>query len=407
MRIEQLPGGVDLTYCTNIHAGESWAEIQTALDAFVPAIRRSLGFEGSFGIGLRLSAQAAATLNNRDMLARFTGQLKRLDAYVYTINAFPYGPFHGAPVKERVYLPDWRSPQRLRFTCDAAEILTQLLPENGLGSISTVPGGFKADIQSKEAVADVVAGLTTMAAKLIRIAQIWGPVITLALEPEPACLLETVDETIAFFTEHLFGQAAIRQLTEITGLNPAAAAAALRRHIGVCYDVCHGSVIFEDPLRAICRLQAAGIRVAKIQLSAAIKVPAMTPHCANLLLTLDDGIYLHQTAIRDETTVHRFIDLPDALAALDCMAVRGEARVHCHVPLNLSKFGALGTTQSDLLSVLEAVRSGPLSPHLEIETYTWDVLPTSLRGDNKAEAIAEELRFVRQVLLRPAEECAA
>ena len=81
MRIEQLPGGVDLTYCTNIHAGESWAEIQAALDAFVPDIRQSLGFQGPFGIGLRLSALAAATLNQREMLARFTGQLKRLDAW--------------------------------------------------------------------------------------------------------------------------------------------------------------------------------------------------------------------------------------------------------------------------------------------------------------------------------------
>ena len=407
MRIEQLPGGVDLTYCTNIHAGESWAEIQTALDVFIPEIRRSLGYAGPFGIGLRLSAQAAATLSNRDMLARFTGQLKRLDAYVYTINAFPYGPFHGTPVKEHVYLPDWRSPQRLQFTCDVAEILTQLLPEDGFGTISTVPGGFKTDLQSKEAIADIVAGLTTMAAKLMRIAQVWGPVITWALEPEPACLLETVDETIAFFEEHLFGKAAIEQLAGITGLNPAAAAATLRRHLGVCYDVCHGSVIFEDPLQAISRLQVAGIRVAKIQLSAAVKVPAMTRHSADLLQALDDGVYLHQTAFRDGNTVHRFVDLPDALAAFSRGAVRGEARVHCHVPLNLSPFGAIGTTQSDLLAVLQAVRDGPLSSHLEIETYTWDVLPVPLRGKNKAEAIAEELRFVRQVLLRPAEERAA
>lgn len=407
MRIEQLPGGVNLTYCTNIHAGESWAEIQAALDAFIPDIRQSLGFQGPFGIGLRLSALAAATLNQREMLARFTGQLKRLDAYVYTINAFPYGPFHGMPVKERVYLPDWRNPERLRFTSDTAEILTQLLPENGFGSISTVPGGFKAEIQSKEAIAAIVAGLTAMAAKLVRIAQVWGPVITLALEPEPACLLETVDETIAFFTEHLFGPAAIEQLAGMTGLNPAAATAALRRHLGVCYDVCHGSVIFEDPLQAISRLQSSGIRVAKIQLSAAIKVPAMTRHAADLLQTLDDGVYLHQTAFRDGTAVYRFVDLPDALAAFGRGIVRGEARVHCHVPLNLSQFGGVGTTQGDLLAVLDAMRDGPLSPHLEVETYTWDVLPTSLRGNSKAEAIAAELRFVRRVLLRSAEDRAA
>jgi hypothetical protein len=407
VRIEQLPGGVDLTYCTNIHAGESWGEIEAALDVFVPAIKRSLGFDGQFGIGLRLSAQAAGTLNDQDVLARFAAQLERLGAYVFTINAFPYGPFHGAPVKECVYLPDWRSPERLRFTCDAAQILARLLPEGGFGSLSTVPGGFKADLRSDNAVAAIVVGLTTITAELVRIARDTGRVIVLALEPEPACLLETVEDAVAFFTEHLFGPAAIRQLAGKTGLSTVAAAEALRRHLGVCYDVCHGSVLFENPLQAISRLRAAGITVAKIQLSAAIKVPALTQQAGELLLALDDGVYLHQTAIRDGEGVQQFVDLPEALSAFGRGTVQGETRVHCHVPLYLSQFGALGTTQGDLLSVLEAVRHGPLAPHLEVETYTWDVLPAGLRGETKAAAIAEELRFVREVLLRPLEERAA
>ena len=46
----------------------------------------------------------------------------RSGLYVFTINGFPYGPFHGQPVKAAVYRPDWREAERGRYTADLAEL---------------------------------------------------------------------------------------------------------------------------------------------------------------------------------------------------------------------------------------------------------------------------------------------
>ena len=407
VRIRSLSGGLDLTYCTNIYAGETWPEVAAALDEHVPAIRRELGMEERLGIGLRLSGVAAAALAEAPALAAFRAQLDRLGAYVFTVNAFPYGPFHGVAVKEQVYQPDWRSPERLRFTCQVAGILAQLLPPGGFGTISTVPGAFRTAAGSAAARAEIVAGLVAAAAALVRIGREQSRHIVLALEPEPACLLETVEDTLAFFADHLFGADAVARMAALTGLAPGPALAALRSHLGVCYDVCHGAVVFENPLLAIRRLRAAGIRVAKIQLSAAIRVPAFTPEAAELLPAFDDGVYLHQTTVRTGQALRRFTDLPEALAVLDPAAEGGEVRVHCHVPLYLPRLGALETTQADLLPVLDAAMPEALAPHLEVETYTWDVLPRPVHDGGKAQGIARELRFVLDRLAEPAAERAA
>ena len=69
----------------------------------------------------------------------------------------------------------------------------------------------------------------------------------LALEPEPCCMLETVEETVAFFRDHLHGEATAAVVAERAGLDLAAAREALVRHVGVCYDICHGAVEFEEP----------------------------------------------------------------------------------------------------------------------------------------------------------------
>ena len=143
MRLAQLPGAPELTYCTNIHAGESWDEIRASLDAHVPRIKARVAPDAPFGLGLRLSGVAAAELVRPEPLDAFKDQLARLQAYVFTLNAFPFGPFHGTRVKERVYEPDWRTGERVSFTRDAADVLAALLPAGGFGSISTVPGGFK------------------------------------------------------------------------------------------------------------------------------------------------------------------------------------------------------------------------------------------------------------------------
>jgi hypothetical protein len=242
MRRDELPGGVDLTYCTNIHAGETWDEIRRSLDAHVPPIKARLSPDAPFGLGLRLSGMAAAELVEAGALERFRAQLDALGAYVFTINAFPYGPFHGVRVKEQVYQPDWRTPERRSFTAQAGAILGALLPEGGYGSISTVPGAFKPVAREPGAVARMTERLLQSAADLVGLERSTGRTVALALEPEPCCFLETVEETIAFFQDHLFARDAIARFGALIGLAPASAEAALRRHLGVCYDVCHGAV---------------------------------------------------------------------------------------------------------------------------------------------------------------------
>jgi sugar phosphate isomerase/epimerase len=397
MRLHGIPGDVHLTYCTNIHAGESWPDIRASLDTHVPAIKAAVAPNRSLGIGLRLSGIAAAAAREPHELAAFREQLAGLGAYVFTINAFPFGPFHGVRVKEDVYLPDWRSPERVAFTADASAVLAAILPENVDGSISTVPGAFKPNGQG-DAVAAIADNILRAAANLVETERRTGKRIALALEPEPCCMLETVDESIAFFETMLLARGAVRRFAEMIAAGSAEAEAALRRHLGICYDVCHGSVEYEDPVAALDRLLAAGIAVPKIQLSAAMRVPAITEELIDAVMRYDDGVYLHQTVVRNGAGLARHVDLPDAVAAFRQGRADGEWRIHCHVPVFLADLGAIQSTRADLVATLAALRQCHRSSHLEVETYTWDVLPQDLRTGSKAADIAREISFCAREL---------
>lgn len=393
MKVDRLAGNVNLTYCTNIHAGESWPDIRASLDAHVPAIKAAVAPDRPLGIGLRLSGGAAAVARQPEQLTAFREQLANLGAYVFTINAFPFGRFHGVRVKEHVYLPDWSSAERVAFTVDSAAVLAAVLPDGIDGSISTVPGAFKPNGRAHGAVAAITACLMQAVADLVTIERRTGKRIALALEPEPCCFLETTDESLAFFQDVLLQAEALDLLAAAIGEDRNRAEAMLRRHLGICYDICHGSVEYEDPVAALDRLLAAGISVPKVQLSAAMLVPAMADALIDAVMRYDDGVYLHQTIVRGPSGLTRYVDLPDAVAAFKEGHARGEWRIHCHVPLFLSDLGEIGSTRADLVSTLAAFRRKPRSSHLEIETYTWDVLPEKLRTGSKAADIAREISF--------------
>lgn len=397
MRLDEVPGGAHLTYCTNIHAGESWAEIAASLDHYVPAVKAALRHDAPFGLGLRLSGLAASELVQPDALARFRHQLDRLGAYVFTLNAFPYGPFHGTRVKEQVYEPDWRRPERVAFTANAARILAALLQEGGYGSISTVPGAYRPAGRDPAARAAITENLLQAAAHLVSLERATGRTVALALEPEPSCMIETTAEAIEFFETALLTQAALARFATLADVAPGAAEATLRRHLGICYDVCHGAIEFEDPATALGSLRAAGIAIPKIQLSAALRVPEMQPALIPRLQRFDAGVYLHQVVVHGRA-LERYLDLSDAFAALHAGRARGEWRVHCHVPVFLRDLGEIGTTQDVLRAALRCIRDDRFSPHLEVETYTWDVLPDHLKTGSKADDIARELAFVLEEL---------
>jgi len=399
MKLNQLSGDVHLTYCTNIHAGQSWQDIRASLDDYVPAIKSAVAPSQPMGIGLRLSGEAAATVRQPETLAAFRDQLSALGAYVFTINAFPFGPFHGVRVKEDVYLPDWRDRERLAFTANSAAVLAGILPNGLEGSISTVPGAFKPNGRSSEAIAAMARNLMMAVADLVDLKRRTGKHIALALEPEPCCFLETTDESIAFFEGALLKPDTLDMLCGITGVGRSEAEILLRRHLGICYDVCHGSVEYEDTVAALDRLLAAGIAIPKIQLSAAMRVPAMTKDLINSVMRYNDGVYLHQSIVRRDDNLSRHVDLPDAVTAFGVGQADGEWRIHCHVPVFLADLGEISSTRSDLVATLAALRRRTRSSHLEVETYTWDVLPDNVRTGSKSADIAREIAFCRQELV--------
>ena len=397
MKLGGSPDLGQLTYCTNIHAAEAWGDAFESLRTHLPGIKAEIAPDRPLGVGLRLAASASAALEDEGEMARFKAFLEEAGCYVFTLNGFPYGTFHGQRVKEGAYLPDWSAPERLKYTNTLADQLAELLPA-GMedGSVSTVPGTFKA-WATESRVEAVTDNLLAHAAHLVQLQKRTGKTITLALEPEPACFLETIEETVAYFENALFGTAAVARLSEATGLGAGEAEAALRRHLGVCYDVCHAAVEFEDPAESVAMLRRAGIGIFKLQLSAALRIEGVTPATADHLRSFDEPVYLHQTIQSQGGAVTRFTDLPEALEAIGA-ADGAEWRIHYHVPIFLDRMRDFDTTQAFLREILALHAADPISDHLEVETYTWDVLPDQYRGVPVGSAIARELAWVRERL---------
>ncbi|HVU00361.1 MAG TPA: metabolite traffic protein EboE [Polyangiaceae bacterium] len=401
----RTPGSPDLSYCTNIHPGESLADVSRAVFEHVPSVKRKLGVTGPFGVGLRLSARAAEELAEPSAFEAFESGLRDAGLYVFTVNGFPHGNFHGERVKEAVYRPDWREPGRLAYSDRLAGILARLVPTGGRGSVSTVPGAFRARASEPGAAAEMADALVRHAATLVRLERETGRQIVLALEPEPECFLETTDDAVRFFGEHLQGKAARARLSALSGLSPAEAEAALRRHLTLCLDACHLAVEFEDATDALRKLSGAGIRIGKVQLTTALAVSLSGDLREDgprlqALERFDDGVYLHQVVEKRAGRLARHVDLPGALAELRTRVASGpsELRVHFHVPVFLEALGPFRSTQPFLRDLLAALRTTDVSPHLEVETYTFGVLPEEHRLGDVDDAIARELSFTLNAL---------
>lgn len=395
----RVPGidGAHLTYCSNIHPGESWAEVRSNLERYVLPVRDRVARGVPFGLGLRLSGEAARTLAAPDQLAALLEFFRTHDLYAFTINGFPYGAFHGQRVKERVYLPDWLDDERLAYTDRLADILVQLLPPDAEGTISTVPGAFHDRMESDDHAARVAVMMARHAAHLWRLGQATGKRLALAVEPEPWCAMDTVARTIPFFERHLFGGAGVDEFRRHVAVGPADAESILRSRIGVCFDICHMAVEFEDPAAALAAFRAAGIRIAKVQVSAGLRahLGAADHAVHDALRAFADDVYLHQVVERDASGgLTRYLDLPRALeAAAAAEDSPREWRIHFHVPLFLERLGVFESTQDYVHETLELLRRDPQCAHYEVETYTWDVLPAEHRGDDVVTAVARELTW--------------
>ncbi len=362
MSLSPLP----LSYCTNVHPGRQLAEVLSGLRQYTYPLQRAAG--GPLAAGLWLAAPVISELRTSDGVTRLRETLAGGNLTCHTLNAFPYGDFHSRRVKEQVYLPDWTDAHRQQYTLDCARVLGALLPDEVEGSISTVPLGFKSLPRTASFFADCQERLLRTAQELDRICRETGRLIRLAIEPEPLCVLETTPETIGFF-EGLFAEAGRQGLEDLA-----------RRHLGVCYDVCHQAVEFEPVGESIAALHGAGIRLNKIHISSAIELrdPRHNTEGRAALARYVEERYLHQTTAHlPGGKVLRQLDLTQELAleppaeflAADCW------RIHFHVPVNAANLGPLHTTRSELGPALEAVSRLPSAPHLEVETYTWEVLP--------------------------------
>jgi len=391
----RLNHGIHLGYCTNIHRGETWDETFAALQEHTDAVRREVAPDRPYGIGLRLSAAAGRELaSDGGLRAEFRDWLEARNSYLYSINGFPYGTFHGKRVKEQVYAPDWSAPERLEYTMGLFELLAELAPEGESISVSTLPGSFKAFLRGSDREARMGAirrNLRACAEQIESLRVRTGRDVHLGLEPEPLGLFETSAETVAFFDG----------LLEACGSDERER---ILRNLGVNYDTCHLAIEYETPGDALAKLAAAGIRLSKIHLSSALRLEP-EPAAVEKLRSFAEDVYLHQVVVRSgEAVTERFEDLPEALAWYDSAraslrpdgnpGVGNEWRVHFHIPIHRQPEAPFSDTREHLLDLLDLVARDPaLCRHFEMETYTWEVLPQAMRAGSVVEQLVSEYRW--------------
>ncbi len=396
---------LQLTYCTNIHPSSTMRGVMDNLDQYAVPLRAQFSPQQPFGIGLRLSGEESRELTDPQQLREFREFLDQRGLYVFTMNGFPYGPFHHQAVKAQVHAPDWLDPERVAYTLRLIDILSALLPEGLDGGISTSPLTYRAWVDEQDADLWTRLTLNVMAvvAALIRLRERTGQLIHIDLEPEPDGLLERSEQLAAFFTDHLM-TAGAAHLTAELGLTLAQAQLAIGDHVQVCFDTCHIAVAYESPRTALECYRRAGMRIGKVQISSALRLvlppaPAERQSALALLHPFLDSTYLHQVIARGaDGQLVQFPDLPEALPALEDPALT-EARIHFHVPVFLDQFAhaALGSTQAEIIETLQVLRQQPFTHHLEIETYTWDVLPPELKLP-LLDMVKREYRWVQHVL---------
>ncbi len=361
-----------LTYCTNIHSGENWPDHFKALQKNFSFIKENISPFAPMGIGLRLSNEASVQLIEEENFSDFKSWLEENNAYVFTMNGFPYGGFHHTRVKDNVHTPDWTTNDRVAYTLGLFKILRGLLPEGIDGGISTSPLSYRHWFHTDEE-------------------------LNKAKELATNNLVQVIENLIVI-------NATTEKINARFGVSDSKAEELLKQHLCLCYDVCHFAIGYEPHEEVINELLRKGIRIGKIQISAALK-KEMTNDLSDRInvkdafAKFDEPVYLHQVvAKKDDGELLRYPDLPEALKNYDNSAVT-EWRAHFHVPVSANDFGLLQSTQNDIVEVLQLQKQKKFTQHLEVETYTWEVLPQTLKLPLQ-DSITQELDWVKQSLLQ-------
>ncbi|MBB3157961.1 sugar phosphate isomerase/epimerase [Microbacterium proteolyticum] len=367
-----------LSYCTNVHPAEDVTGIVRQLDEHAGPVRRAAGLD-RLGVGLWMPVGVASVLSHDEgARAILAAALERNGLELRTVNAFPYRGFHDDVVKLAVYRPDWTTAERLAYTLDCARALAALLPPGAAGSISTLPLGWR---EGWDATSDAAAeeALTRLVAGLAAIERETGRTVRVGIEPEPGCILDDVADVVAWL-----------------GARPALIADGL---LGLCLDTCHLAVSFADPATVVAAAAAAGVRIVKVQASVALEVPDPSDwRTVASLQPFAEERYVHQ--VRSLRGTHAADDLPEVLDAHDPWPTDQPWRVHVHIPLHARPAAPLRATTEVLLAAIDAVLTAPGGDdaHLDVETYTWSVLPASLQPVTLVDGIAAELRWVHEHL---------
>ena len=376
-----------LSYCSNIHTGEIWSEHFAQLKQHVPSVKAQVSPEKSMGLGLRFANQASIDLQDPLQLKALKSWLSDQDLYVFTLNGFPYGGFHNTIVKDQVHAPDWTTTQRRDYTIRLAHILAELLVDTE-GGISTSPLSyrywFNSEKEREDAMKKSTEHLLEVVQVLDQIAKQTGKIIHIDIEPEPDGLLSNHTEFVHWYEDVLI---------------PAGDPNLIRRHIQLCFDICHYGVSFDDPKTSIAELKAKNIPVGKIQISSALRVDLRNQEAEKIeeLKKYQEPVYLHQVkALRKDGTYQEFKDLDEAFEAYK-PETYDEWRVHFHVPLFLETYGLLESTQQEIRETMEIQKESPFTRHLEIETYTWGVLPSAYQLP-MADSISREIKTITDLL---------
>lgn len=394
-----------LTYCTNIHPGESWEDTFNNLKAYVLKVKSKVSPHAPFGIGLRLSDKASRTLVLEDNLSEFKKWLEKHQCYVFTMNGFPFGGFHHQSVKDQVHHPDWTTKERLDYSLRLFTILEAILPQDMDGGISTSPLSYKFWKESqdnRDSVFEIATqNILKVAARLHETYQQTGKLLHLDIEPEPDGLLENTQEVIQWYKNWLIPKG-ISYLQGQFEFSEQQAVECLKKHIQLCYDVCHFALAYEDPKDVFSQLETAGIKIGKIQISAALRAKLSKriekrKEVQTALNQFVESTYLHQVVQRNSTgSLTGYPDLPQALDHINNHSAE-EWRIHFHVPVFLARYGHLESTQDEIEKVLEHLKTQRITSHLEVETYTWEVLPDDIQLE-LVDSVVRELQWVQKRL---------
>ncbi|AMV34733.1 hypothetical protein VN12_21585 [Pirellula sp. SH-Sr6A] len=392
-------------YCTNVHAGRDLNTVLETLKKFSVPVRDLLHRTPDsprptqdLGLGLwfsEVSAREALLPGSLDTLRRF---LASESLHAFTLNGFPQGDFHEPIVKHRVYQPTWYQSARLEYTWSLAELLHQLLPPDAIGTISTLPIAWGAPPLTANQIERVCQQWSELARRLHALREQTGRTILIAIEPEPGCIFSDSQSFRRFYVESFLPSLSSESEREIA-----------RRHVTLCHDICHAAVMYEDQAIELSQTFEVGIRVGKVQVSSALDVPWHSmdqgdrDQAWKQLHAFAEDRYLHQTHVQAGGHRTLYEDLPDLLVKQGAAPTDSQWRIHFHVPIYQSSFGALQSTQSEIERCLDVLvpRIGTdhfPAGHFEVETYAWTVLPEEWRQRSLSEGIAKELSWFERLL---------